>query len=219
MILAKNIHKFYDNNHILKGIDININKGEIISLVGASGAGKTTLLQILGTIDSYDKKESSSLLLNNHDVSIMSDDELARFRNQEIGFVFQFHQLLPEFTAIENICIPAFINKTPQKIAETKAKELMDYLGIINKINNKPNELSGGEKQRVAVARSLINEPSIILADEPSGNLDTNSSNNLHDLFLDLRKDFNYTFVIATHDLSLAKKSDKVLEIVDGKIK
>ena len=219
MILAKNIHKFYDNNHILKGIDININKGEIISLVGASGAGKTTLLQILGTIDSYDKKESSSLLLNNHDVSIMSDDELARFRNQEIGFVFQFHQLLPEFTAVENICIPAFINKTPQKIAETKAKELMDYLGIINKINNKPNELSGGEKQRVAVARSLINEPSIILADEPSGNLDTNSSNNLHDLFLDLRKDFNYTFVIATHDISLAKKSDKILEIVDGKIK
>ena len=218
MILAKNIHKFYDNNHILKGIDININKGEIISLVGASGAGKTTLLQILGTIDSYDKKESSTLLLNNHDVSIMSDDELARFRNQEIGFVFQFHQLLPEFTAIENICIHAFINKTPQKIAETKAKELMDYLGIINIINNKPNELSGGEKQRVAVARSLINEPSIILADEPSGNLDTNSSNNLHDLFLDLRKDFNYTFVIATHDLSLAKKSDKILEIVDGKI-
>ena len=219
MILAKNIHKFYDNNHILKGIDININKGEIISLVGASGAGKTTLLQILGTIDSYDKKENSTLLLNNHDVSIMSEYELARFRNQEIGFVFQFHQLLPEFTAIENICIPAFINKTPQKIAETKAKELMEYLGIINKINNKPNELSGGEKQRVAVARSLINEPSIILADEPSGNLDTNSSNNLHDLFLDLRKDFNYTFVIATHDLSLAKKSDKILEIVDGKIK
>ena len=219
MILAKNIHKFYDNNHILKGIDININKGEIISLVGASGAGKTTLLQILGTIDNYNKKENSTLLLNNNDVSIMSNDELARFRNQEIGFVFQFHQLLPEFTAIENICIPAFINKTPQKIAETKAKELMDYLGIINKINNKPNELSGGEKQRVAVARSLINEPSIILADEPSGNLDTSSSNNLHDLFLDLRKDFNYTFVIATHDLSLAKKSDKILEIVDGKIK
>ena len=219
MILAKNIHKFYDNNHILKGIDINVNKGEIITLVGASGAGKTTLLQILGTIDNYDKKESSTLLLNNHDVSTMSNNELARFRNQEIGFVFQFHQLLPEFTAIENICIPAFINKTPKNIAETKAKELMDYLGIINKTNKKPNELSGGEKQRVAVARSLINEPSIILADEPSGNLDTSSSNNLHDLFLDLRKDFNYTFVIATHDLSLAKKSDKVLEIVDGKIK
>ena len=219
MILAKNIHKFYDNNHILKGIDINVNKGEIISLVGASGAGKTTLLQILGTIDNYDKKESSTLLLNNHDVSTMSNNELARFRNQEIGFVFQFHQLLPEFTAIENICIPAFISKTPKNIAETKAKELMDYLGIINKTNKKPNELSGGEKQRVAVARSLINEPSIILADEPSGNLDTSSSNNLHDLFLDLRKDFNYTFVIATHDLSLAKKSDKILEIVDGKIK
>ena len=219
MILAKNIHKFYDNNHILKGIDINVNKGEIISLVGASGAGKTTLLQILGTIDNYDKKESSTLLLKNHDVSTMSNNELARFRNQEIGFVFQFHQLLPEFTAIENICIPAFISKTPKNIAETKAKELMDYLGIINKTNKKPNELSGGEKQRVAVARSLINEPSIILADEPSGNLDTSSSNNLHDLFLDLRKDFNYTFVIATHDLSLAKKSDKVLEIVDGKIK
>ena len=219
MILAKNIHKLYDNNHILKGIDININKGEIISLVGASGAGKTTLLQILGTIDNYNIKENSTLLLNNHDVSIMSDDQLANFRNQEIGFIFQFHQLLPEFTAIENICIPAFINKTPQKIAETKAKELMDYLGIINKTINKPNELSGGEKQRVAVARSLINEPSIILADEPSGNLDTSSSNKLHDLFLDLRKDFNYTFVIATHDLSLAKKSDKILEIVDGKIK
>ena len=219
MILAKNIHKFYDNNHILKGIDINVNKGEIISLVGASGAGKTTLLQILGTIDSYNKKENSKLLLNNHDVSIMSNDELARFRNQEIGFVFQFHQLLPEFTAIENICIPAFINKIPKKIAETKAKELMDYLGIINKTNNKPNELSGGEKQRVAVARSLINEPSIILADEPSGNLDISSSNNLHDLFLDLRKDFNYTFIIATHDLELAKKSDRVLEIIDGKIK
>ena len=219
MILAKNIHKFYDNNHILKGIDINVNKGEIISLVGASGAGKTTLLQILGTIDSYKKEENSTLLLNNHDVSIMSDDELANFRNQEIGFIFQFHQLLPEFTAIENICIPAFINKTPKITAETKAKELMDYLGIINKTNNKPNELSGGEKQRVAVARSLINEPSIILADEPSGNLDTSSSNNLHDLFLDLRKDFNYTFIIATHDLELAKKSDRVLEIIDGKIK
>ena len=219
MILAKNIHKFYENNHILKGIDLNVSKGEIISLVGASGAGKTTLLQILGTIDSYKKEENSTLLLNNHDVSIMSDDELANFRNQKIGFVFQFHQLLPEFTAIENICIPAFINKTPKIIAETKAKELMDYLGIINKTNNKPNELSGGEKQRVAVARSLINEPSIILADEPSGNLDTSSSNNLHDLFLDLRKDFNYTFIIATHDLELAKKSDRVLEIIDGKIK
>ena len=219
MILAKNIHKFHENNHILKGIDLNVNSGEIISLVGASGAGKTTLLQILGTIDNYDKKDNSKLLLNNLDISTMSDIELADFRNQEIGFIFQFHQLLPEFTAMENICIPAFISKTAKKVAETKAKNLMDYLGIIDKINSKPNELSGGEKQRVAVARSLINEPSIILADEPSGNLDAKSSNNLHDLFMDLRKDFDYTFIIATHDLSLAKKSDRVLEIIDGKIK
>ena len=219
MILAKNIHKFHENNHILKGIDLNVNSGEIISLVGASGAGKTTLLQILGTIDNYDKKDNSELLLNNLDISTMSDIELADFRNQEIGFIFQFHQLLPEFTAMENICIPAFICKTAKKVAETKAKNLMDYLGIIDKINSKPNELSGGEKQRVAVARSLINEPSIILADEPSGNLDAKSSNNLHDLFMDLRKDFDYTFIIATHDLSLAKKSDRVLEIIDGKIK
>ena len=219
MILAKNIHKFHENNHILKGIDLNVNSGEIISLVGASGAGKTTLLQILGTIDNYDKKDNSKLLLNNLDISTMSDIELADFRNQEIGFIFQFHQLLPEFTAMENICIPAFICKTAKKVAETKAKNLMDYLGIIDKINSKPNELSGGEKQRVAVARSLINEPSIILADEPSGNLDAKSSNNLHDLFMDLRKDFDYTFIIATHDLSLAKKSDRVLEIIDGKIK
>ena len=219
MILAKNIHKFHENNHILKGIDLNVSSGEIISLVGASGAGKTTLLQILGTIDNYDKKDNSELLLNNLDISTMSDIELADFRNQEIGFIFQFHQLLPEFTAMENICIPAFISKTAKKVAETKAKNLMDYLGIIDKINSKPNELSGGEKQRVAVARALINEPSIILADEPSGNLDAKSSNNLHDLFMDLRKDFDYTFIIATHDLSLAKKSDRVLEIIDGKIK
>ena len=219
MILAKNIHKFHENNHTLKGIDLNVNSGEIISLVGASGAGKTTLLQILGTIDNYDKKDNSELLLNNLDISTMSDIELADFRNQEIGFIFQFHQLLPEFTAMENICIPAFISKTAKKVAETKAKNLMDYLGIIDKINSKPNELSGGEKQRVAVARALINEPSIILADEPSGNLDAKSSNNLHDLFMDLRKDFDYTFIIATHDLSLAKKSDRVLEIIDGKIK
>ena len=219
MILAKNIHKFHENNHILKGIDLIVNSGEIISLVGASGAGKTTLLQILGTIDNYDKKDNSELLLNNLDISTMSDIELADFRNQEIGFIFQFHQLLPEFTAMENICIPAFISKTAKKVAETKAKNLMDYLDIIDKINSKPNELSGGEKQRVAVARALINEPSIILADEPSGNLDAKSSNNLHDLFMDLRKDFDYTFIIATHDLSLAKKSDRVLEIIDGKIK
>ena len=219
MIIAENIHKFYENNHILKGINLRVDKGEIISLVGASGAGKTTLLQILGTIDSYDKKDNSKLILNNQDISGFSENKLANFRNHEIGFIFQFHQLLPEFNVLENICIPAFIKNTPKNIAESKAGELMNYLGIDNRSNNKPSELSGGEKQRVAVARALINEPSIILADEPSGNLDTTSSNNLHELFLSLRKDFNYTFIIATHDLSLAKKSDRILEIIDGKIK
>ena len=219
MIVAENIHKFYENNHILKGINLRVDKGEIISLVGASGAGKTTLLQILGTIDKYDKKEGSKLLLKNQDISDFSENQLANFRNHELGFIFQFHQLLPEFNVIENICIPAFIKKTPKNIAESKAKQLMNYLGISDRSKNKPNELSGGEKQRVAVARALINEPSIILADEPSGNLDSNASNNLHELFLSLRKDFNYTFIIATHNKLLAKKSDRVLEIKDGKIK
>ena len=219
MIIAENIHKFYENNHILKGINLRVDKGEIISLVGASGAGKTTLLQILGTIDKYDKKEGSKLLLKNQDISDFTENKLANFRNHELGFIFQFHQLLPEFNVIENICIPAFIKKTPKNIAESKANQLMNYLGISDRSKNKPNELSGGEKQRVAVARALINEPSIILADEPSGNLDSNASNNLHELFLSLRKDFNYTFIIATHNKLLAKKSDRVLEIKDGKIK
>ena len=219
MIIAENIHKFYENNHILKGINLRADKGEIISLVGASGAGKTTLLQILGTIDKYDKKEGSKLLLKNQDISDFTENQLANFRNHELGFIFQFHQLLPEFNVIENICIPAFIKKTPKNIAESKANQLMNYLGISDRSKNKPNELSGGEKQRVAVARALINEPSIILADEPSGNLDSNASNNLHELFLSLRKDFNYTFIIATHNKLLAKKSDRVLEIKDGKIK
>ena len=219
MIVAENIHKFYENNHILKGINLRVDKGEIISLVGASGAGKTTLLQILGTIDKYDRKEGSKLLLKNQDISGFTENQLANFRNHELGFIFQFHQLLPEFNVIENICIPAFIKKTPKNIAESKANQLMNYLGISDRSKNKPNELSGGEKQRVAVARALINEPSIILADEPSGNLDSNASNNLHELFLSLRKDFNYTFIIATHNKLLAKKSDRVLEIKDGKIK
>ena len=219
MIIAENIHKFYENNHILKGINLHVDKGEIISLVGASGAGKTTLLQILGTIDKFDKKEGSKLLLKNQDISDFTENQLANFRNHELGFIFQFHQLLPEFNVIENICIPAFIKKTPKNIAESKANHLMNYLGISDRSKNKPNELSGGEKQRVAVARALINEPSIILADEPSGNLDSNASNNLHELFLSLRKDFNYTFIIATHNKLLAKKSDRVLEIKDGKIK
>ena len=219
MIVAENIHKFYENNHILKGINLHVDKGEIISLVGASGAGKTTLLQILGTIDKFDKKDSSKLLLKNQDISDFTENQLANFRNHELGFIFQFHQLLPEFNVTENICIPACIKKTPKNIAESKANQLMNYLGISDRSKNKPNELSGGEKQRVAVARALINEPSIILADEPSGNLDSNASNNLHELFLSLRKDFNYTFIIATHNKLLAKKSDRVLEIKDGKIK
>ena len=167
----------------------------------------------------FDKKEGSKLLLKNQDISDFTENQLANFRNHELGFIFQFHQLLPEFNVIENICIPAFIKKTPKNIAESKANQLMNYLGISDRSKNKPNELSGGEKQRVAVARALINEPSIILADEPSGNLDSNASNNLHELFLSLRKDFNYTFIIATHNKLLAKKSDRVLEIKDGKIK
>ena len=219
MIIAENIHKFYESNHILKGINLKINEGEIVSLVGASGAGKTTLLQILGTIDSFEKNKNSRLILKNQNVSDFNEDQLSSFRNQEIGFVFQFHQLLPEFSVIENICIPAFIKKTPKKDAELKATELIDYLGLSKRINNKPSELSGGEKQRVAVARALINSPSLILADEPSGNLDSSTSNNLHDLFNELRKDFKYTFVIATHDITLAKKSDRILKISDGIIK
>ena len=216
MIIAENIHKFYEKNHILKGINLKIEQGEIVSLVGASGAGKTTLLQILGTIDIPEKNQKSKLILKNKKISEFNNAELASFRNQEIGFVFQFHQLLPEFSVIENICIPAFINKTPREIAESRANELINYLGLKNRVNNKPSELSGGEKQRVAVARALINNPSIILADEPSGNLDSTTSNSLHDLFSDLRKDFKYTFVIATHDVSLAKKSDRILKISDG---
>ena len=219
MIIAENIHKFYERNHILKGINLKIEEGEIVSLVGASGAGKTTLLQILGTIDSFEKNKNSRLILKNQNVSDFNEDQLASFRNQEIGFVFQFHQLLPEFSVIENICIPAFIKKTSKKDAELKATELIDYLGLSERKHNKPSELSGGEKQRVAVARALINSPSLILADEPSGNLDSSTSNNLHDLFNELRKDFKYTFVIATHDVSLAKKSDRILKISDGIIK
>ena len=219
MIIAENIHKFYDNNHILKGINLNIEEGEIVSLVGASGAGKTTLLQILGTIDICDKNYSSKLILKNKNINNLNENQLASLRNQEIGFVFQFHQLLPEFNVIENICIPAFINKISKEKAEAKAIELINYLGLKHRAYNKPYELSGGEKQRVAIARALINDPSIILADEPSGNLDSSASNNLHELFNELRKDFKHTFIIATHDISLAKKSDRILKISDGKIK
>ena len=218
MITAKNIHKFYGNQHILKGINLDVKKGEIVSLVGSSGAGKTTLLQILGTIDKFDKNDKSSLKLCGRDIFKLNDNSLADFRNNEIGFIFQFHQLLPEFTLIENICLPAYIKKIKKSIAEEKAMELINYLNLEKIIHNKPNELSGGEKQRAAVARALINKPSIILADEPSGNLDSKSAENLYKLFFKLRKDFNYTFLIATHNNNYAKKSDRVFEIIDGKI-
>ena len=218
MIVAKNIHKFYENKHILKGIDIKIEEGEIVSLIGSSGAGKTTLLQILSTIEKYEAGYNSILSLNGINLDSLNKNQIAKLRNENLGFVFQFHELLPEFTVIENICIPAFIKGISKKDAQTEADKLIDYFGISNIANNKPSEISGGEKQRVAVARALINSPKIIFADEPSGNLDSQNSQNLYDYFLKLRKDFNYTFLIATHDQKLAKKSDRVIEINDGQI-
>ncbi len=218
MIVAKNIHKFYENKHILKGIDIKIDEGEIVSLIGSSGAGKTTLLQILSTIEKYEAGYNSILSLNGINLDSLNKNEIAKLRNENLGFVFQFHELLPEFTVVENICIPAFIKGISKKDAQTEADKLIDYFGISNIANNKPSEISGGEKQRVAVARALINSPKIIFADEPSGNLDSQNSQNLYDYFLKLRKDFNYTFLIATHDQKLAKKSDRVIEINDGQI-
>ena len=218
MIVAKNIHKFYENKHILKGIDIKIEEGEIVSLIGCSGAGKTTLLQILSTIEKYEAGYNSMLSLNGINLDTLNKNEIAKLRNENLGFVFQFHELLPEFTVIENICIPAFIKGISKKDAQREADKLIDYFGISNIANNKPSEISGGEKQRVAVARALINSPKIIFADEPSGNLDSQNSQNLYEYFLKLRKDFNYTFLIATHDQKLAKKSDRVIKINDGQI-
>ena len=219
MVKGNNINKHFNNLHVLKGVDINIDKGEFVSIVGDSGAGKTTLLQILGTLELPSKDPKSELYINGVDISKLNEKSLANFRNENIGFVFQFHQLLPEFTAFENICIPGYIKKTNSLELEKRAIELMEYLNLRNKINNKPNELSGGEKQRVAVARSLINNPELILADEPSGNLDSKSANNLYNLFFDIRKEFNHTFIVVTHNVELAKKSDRVLEIADGMIK
>ncbi|SEL96320.1 lipoprotein-releasing system ATP-binding protein [Maribacter orientalis] len=218
MIKASNIHKYYGKLEVLKGVDLHIKKGEIVSIVGASGAGKTTLLQILGTLDVQSNKSDSTLLINNIETTNLSDKDLAKFRNEHIGFIFQFHQLLPEFTAIENVCLPAFIKKTPKSDAEKKAKELLDFLGLSHRYNHKPSELSGGEQQRVAVARALINNPSIIFADEPSGNLDSESADNLHKLFFDLREKFGQTFVIVTHNEELAEMADRKLTMVDGKI-
>ena len=218
MIVAKNIHKFYENKHILKGIDIKIEEGEIVSLIGSSGAGKTTLLQILSTIEKYEAGYNSMLSLNGINLDTLNKNEIAKLRNENLGFVFQFHELLPEFTVIENICIPAFIKGISKKDAQREADKLIDYFGISNIANNKPSEISGGEKQRVAVARALINSPKVIFADEPSGNLDSQNSQNLYEYFLKLRKDFKYTFLIATHDQKLAKKSDRVIKINDGQV-
>ena len=218
MIRAKDIHKYYDQLHVLKGVDLHIEKGEIVSIVGASGAGKTTLLQILGTLDKPATTAASSLQINGEDILKMKDKTLSKFRNEHLGFIFQFHQLLPEFTALENVCIPAFIGGKEKKTTEIEAKRLLDYLGLSHRINHKPNELSGGEQQRVAVARALINKPAVIFADEPSGNLDTASAENLHHLFFQLRDEFGQTFVIVTHNEELANMADRKLIMVDGMI-
>lgn len=218
MIQVTNIHKYYDKLHVLKGVDLTINKGEIVSIVGASGAGKTTLLQILGTLDKPTIQDGASLLINNEDVLKMRDKALSKFRNMQLGFIFQFHQLLPEFTALENVCIPAFIAGKPKQEAEAEAKKLLEYLGLSHRIDHKPGEMSGGEQQRVAVARALINKPAVIFADEPSGNLDTASAENLHKLFFQLRDEMGQTFVIVTHNKELADMADRKLVMSDGNI-
>ncbi len=218
MIKASNINKFYGDLQVLKGVDLHIKKGEVVSIVGPSGAGKTTLLQILGTLDSLSNKDNSTLLINDQDVTQLTDRSLAKFRNNHIGFIFQFHQLLPEFTALENVCIPAFIKGTKKEEAESRASELLDFLGLSHRLHHKPNELSGGEQQRVAVARALVNSPAVIYADEPSGNLDSESADNLHKLFFDLRDKFGQTFVIVTHNEELANMADRKLTMVDGAI-
>ena len=215
MITATNIHKSYETLNVLKGVTITIDEGEIISIVGASGAGKTTLLHILGTLD---RANSGALEINNINISTLSDKKLAEFRNKNIGFVFQFHHLLPEFTALENVCIPAYIAGTSESVAEEKAKELLTFLGLAERMDHKPNELSGGEQQRVAVARALINNPAVVLADEPSGNLDSATAKELHELFFTLRKKFNQTFVIVTHNEELANMADRKLVMRDGNI-
>ncbi len=215
MIKAQNIKKSFGSLEVLKGINLEIPAGKIHSIVGASGAGKTTLLQILGTLS---KPDSGDIFFNDKNISSFSEKELANFRNREIGFVFQFHHLLPEFTALENVCIPAFIAKKSKAEAEKRALELLDYLGLTDRIEHKPSELSGGEKQRVAVARALVNNPSVVLADEPSGNLDSANRNELHELLFKLRDDFGQTFIIVTHDDNFANRSDKIIHIKDGVI-
>ncbi len=218
MIHARTIHKHYDNLHVLKGVDLDIEKGEVVSIVGASGAGKTTLLQILGTLDHPTKNADTKLVIDGQDVLGLKDRELSRFRNRHLGFIFQFHQLLPEFTAVENVCIPAFIAGKGKAESEAEAKKLLDFLGLSHRISHKPGELSGGEQQRVAVARALINRPSVVFADEPSGNLDTASADNLHQLFFSLREEFGQTFVIVTHNEELADMADRKLVMSDGRL-
>lgn len=218
MIYTKHLHKYYDDLHVLNDVELHIASREIVSIVGASGAGKTTLLHILGTLDFPSNKNKGELRLKDVDVYKLSKKALAKFRNEHIGFIFQFHQLLPEFTALENICIPAFIKGTSRKKAEQKAHELLAFLGLNDRASHKPAELSGGEQQRVAVARALVNDPEIILADEPSGNLDSESAENLHKLFFRLREEFGQTFVIVTHNQELANMADRKLTMVDGKI-
>ena len=218
MIKATNIVKKYGDLEVLKGVSLEIAEREIVSIVGASGAGKTTLLQILGTLEksSEPKYYNTEILINGQDVTKLSDRDLSKFRNENIGFIFQFHQLLPEFNAIENICIPAFIKKTNKAEAEKRAKELMAYLGLTHRLSHKPNQLSGGEQQRVAVARALINQPKVVFADEPSGNLDSKNAEELHELFFKLRKEFGQTFVIVTHNEELANMTDRKLVMADG---
>jgi lipoprotein-releasing system ATP-binding protein len=215
MITATEITKSYGNLQVLKGISLEVAAGEVVSVVGASGAGKTTLLQILGTLS---RQDSGDITMNEIRTGKLTGNKLARFRNMHIGFVFQFHQLLPEFNAHENVCIPGFIANRPRKEVEERAGELLDFLGLAGRLDHKPSELSGGEQQRVAVARALINDPEVILADEPSGNLDTENKQELHKLFMTLRDKFQKTLVIVTHDHSLAKMADRIITMKDGRI-
>lgn len=215
MLEAKGIEKYYGKLHVLKGVDLSISKGEIVSIVGSSGAGKSTLLHILGTLDEPDK---GAVFLHGERTDRLSGNALAKFRNKNIGFIFQFHHLLPEFTALENICIPGWIAGKKRNETEERAKELLDILGLKSRMDNKPHQLSGGEQQRVAVARALINEPSVVMADEPTGNLDSANGRELHKLFIDLRDRLQQTFLIVTHNEELAKMGDRVVTMKDGKI-
>ncbi len=213
MVKAESIHKSFDKLEVLKGIDLSISKGEVVSVVGASGAGKTTLLQILGTLD---KPTSGRVVIDGIDISTLNEKQLSNFRNKHIGFVFQFHQLLPEFTAIENVMLPALIGGTSKHVAYQQAEELLSFLSLSHRIDHKPSEMSGGEKQRVAIARALINKPSVVFADEPSGNLDSHNAEELQRLFFSLREKYGQTFIVVTHDMHLASMCDRMIQLKDG---